>query len=528
MVTFRRLHKNGGLNMSIAEKVKDKIRGWLEITPAQRTIYSLEETFNFETNAIKNRIWMRGDSEELESFYKQLTRDNSYFWAAAPRIKIRKIHSGLPSLMVQTLTDIVIRDFNGIKVEKAEALWKEIEADNKLTEILRKAIKEALFIGDGAFKISFNSAISEYPIIEFVPGDKVDIIYRNGRFFECVFKTEYKHNQKRYMLYEHYGFGYIKNVLTEWGKDEPLPLNALPYTEMLSDFGFNGYSETDSGVTYGKFCMATPFKIKDSTKWDYRGESIFDKKTSSFDAFDEVISQWSDAVRASRPKQYIPDKMIPRDPQTGEMLNFNQYDDRFLTIEGAFKENTQDKIEVTQPTIPSENYLQSYISFLDICLQGVISPSTLGIDTKKMDNAEAQREKEKTTLYTRNIIIEAVQNTLPLLINNVLKANDEYHTQKSGDDVEVTVEFGEYASPSFEATVETVSKARAGSAVMSIEAAVDELYGDTKEDKWKQEEITRLKEELGFVEKEEPTINEFDDLEGIAPTEDDYVQGEDE
>ena len=274
--------------------------------------------------------------------------------------------------------------------------------------------------------------------------------------------------------------------------------------------------------------MATPFKIKDSTKWDYRGESIFDKKTSSFDAFDEVISQWSDAVRASRPKQYIPDKMIPRDPQTGEMLNFNQYDDRFLTIDGAFKENAQDKIEVTQPTIPSENYLQSYISFLDICLQGVISPSTLGIDTKKMDNAEAQREKEKTTLYTRNIIIEAVQNTLPLLINNVLKANDEYHTQKSGDDVEVTVEFGEYASPSFEATVETVSKARAGSAVMSIEAAVDELYGDTKEDKWKQEEITRLKEELGFVEKEEPTINEFDDLEGIAPTEDDYVQGEDE
>ena len=81
---------------------------------------------------------------------------------------------------------------------------------------------------------------------------------------------------------------------------------------------------------------------------------------------------------------------------------------------------------MTQPVIPSENYLQSYISFLDLCLQGVISPSTLGIDTKKMDNAEAQREKEKTTLYTRNIIIEAIQKTLPMLVNCAIKAYDEY------------------------------------------------------------------------------------------------------
>ena len=43
-----------------------------------------------------------------------------------------------------------------------------------------------------------------------------------------------------------------------------------------------------------------------------------------------------------------------------------------------------------QPSIPHDSYLASYVTALDLCLQGVISPSTLGIDVKKLDNAEAQ------------------------------------------------------------------------------------------------------------------------------------------
>ena len=42
---------------------------------------------------------------------------------------------------------------------------------------------------------------------------------------------------------------------------------------------------------------------------------------------------------------------------------------------------------------------------------------------------------------------------------------------------------------------------------MSVDAAVDELYGDDKDDTWKQEEIKRLKEELGIGEVEEPGVN---------------------
>ena len=38
--------------MKLFNKAKNVIRAWLDITPAQKNIYYLNETFNFESNAI--------------------------------------------------------------------------------------------------------------------------------------------------------------------------------------------------------------------------------------------------------------------------------------------------------------------------------------------------------------------------------------------------------------------------------------------------------------------------------------------
>ena len=134
-----------------------------------------------------------------------------------------------------------------------------------------------------------------------------------------------------------------------------------------------------------------------------------------------------------------------------------------------------------------------------------MSPSTLGIDVKKLDNAEAQREKEKATLYSRNNIVEQLQKVLPKLVTATFNAIDTLN-KTAIKDIDIDVTFGEYANPSFESQVETVSKAKQGG-IMSIEASVDELYGDTKDDEWKQEEIARLKAEQGISDMEEPALN---------------------
>ena len=70
----------------------------------------------------------------------------------------------------------------------------------------------------------------------------------------------------------------------------------------------------------------------------------------------------------------------------------------------------------------------------------------------------------------------------------------------------VTVDFKEYANPSFEAIVETISKARPNQNIMSVEKAVDTIYGDSLSKKEKEEEVKRLKEEQGIIEKEEPSL----------------------
>ena len=134
-----------------------------------------------------------------------------------------------------------------------------------------------------------------------------------------------------------------------------------------------------------------------------------------------------------------------------------------------------------------------------------MSPSTLGIDVKKLDNAEATREKEKATLYTRNNIVNQLQKVLPKLVKMTLQAIDTLNNATT-QEIDVDVTFGEYANPSFESQVETVSKAKQGG-IMSVEASVDELYGDTKDDDWKQEEVSRLKAEQGISDMEEPALN---------------------
>lgn len=190
----------------------------------------------------------------------------------------------------------------------------------------------------------------------------------------------------------------------------------------------------------------------------------------------------------------------------------NAFDNRFIKIASDRAEGASNEITLQQANIPHESYLATYITALDLALQGIVSPSTIGIDVKKLDNAEAQREKEKTTLYTRNTIVEALQEFIPQLVNMTINSFNVLN-RRPIEEIAVNVPFGEYANPSFESQVETVSKAKT-SGIMSIEASVDELYGDSKDEQWKSEEVTRLKSEQGISEVDEPYVNT--DLDGFS------------
>lgn len=478
----------------MADKIRHGIRTWLRIQPAQNGYIQLTEALDFEGNAIKNRIWYRGEGEELSQLYSQLDTDKTRFWAAkcTPGMEIRKVHVGIPAMLADMLASIVVADMNVIEAGNRQQEWDNIAKDNKFKELVKEAITQTLYIGDGAFKISFDTLLSPYPIIEFCAGDMIDIVRQRGRVKEIVFKTVYTNNGQEYVLCEHYGIGYIHYELLR--NDRECELNAVPELASLKDVTWND-----------NFMMAIPLMFYKSPKYKGRGKSIFDSKIDSFDALDEAWSEWLEALRLNKTKVYIPNCMLPRNPYTGEVLNPNPFDNAYIQVESDVSEGASNKIERDQSDIAHESYLATYITALDLCLQGIMSPSTLGIDVKKLDNAEAQREKEKATLYSRNNIVEQLQEVLPELVNTVFKAVDTFN-KTAIKDIDINITFGEYANPSFESQVETVSKAKQGG-IMSLEASVDELYGDTKDDKWKQEEIARLKAEQGIAQIEEPQLN---------------------
>lgn len=480
------------------ENIKKGIRSWLNILPANPYNIQINEMMDFEGHAIRNRIWYRGDGNELEQFYQQSREyaDKHKFWASrsTPGMDIRKIHTGLPGLIVRTLSSVVLPDMNDFEFESSEheKIWKEIEKDNNFRKKMESALKETLFIGDGAFKVTIDTDISDYPILEWYPGDRVEFVYQRDRIREIVFKTPYQEKGRTYVLNERYGYGYILNELYQGEK--LVDITAIKATENLTDVAFDD-----------TIILAVPLMIYESTKYEGRGGSIFDGKIDSFDSLDETWSQWMDALRAGRAKTYIPECLVPHNPETGELISPNPFDNRYFAADGDMREGQKNQVVTEQPVIPHESYLASYVTALDLCLQGVVSPSTLGIDVKKLDNAEAQREKEKTTLYTRNAIVEALQETLPEVVSICINANNILHSQKT-EEIEVNIPFGEYANPSFESQVETVAKAKQGG-IMSIERCVEELYGDTLDEHCKEEEISRLKAEQGIQDMEEPGVN---------------------
>ncbi len=133
-----------GLIKKMSEGMKRGIRSWLNIQDANPTMIMINETLDYEGNAIKNRIWYMGDSDEIQQLYSQIDTgvDRYKFWASksSPGQEMRKIHTGLPALIVDTLAGISLTDLK-IQIDKSSAdqeLWEAIEAGQQIPEEIRE------------------------------------------------------------------------------------------------------------------------------------------------------------------------------------------------------------------------------------------------------------------------------------------------------------------------------------------------------------------------------------------------------
>ena len=163
----------------VKESIASKMRSFLKIYTANGQSFNINELLDFDSNVAVNKIWYRGESYELSQLYRQLDNNQYGFWGSVPTagIEIRKIHTGLPKTIINTLANVVADDMQDVQfVHLADgSLWEDIAKENTFDTLVKSAISKTLYTGDGAFKISIDTDISQLPIVEFYEADRIQL-----------------------------------------------------------------------------------------------------------------------------------------------------------------------------------------------------------------------------------------------------------------------------------------------------------------------------------------------------------------
>ena len=470
--------------------------------------------------------WYTGDSDELGNFYTSEgimqyniepfygRNKRSYFWyISSSESDVKKTHSGLPRAIVDTLSNIV-----GFPVIKCNKEWQEIldkiMDDNNLEKIVTKEQVPLTYVeGWGAFKITWDMEISQYPIVVYYKANEVDYIKKAGRVIGLIYKDYYNDGRKRYLITE-----------TRVVKNKDLHIDKAIFevtaTEELKELKFEDVEVFKNTVTHhelkGVNCLLGGASVfYEDTNRDLYGRSIYKGKLDLFDDLDQALSQASNSVRRSTPQEYINTDYLERDMKTGLPRMPKVYDRKYVGYKGGVNSDGSigggTPVMVTQPNIDFSKYSNEAISIVVMILQGIMSPATLGIDVAKKDNAEAQREKEKVTIFTRKDTIKAETRVLKSLITQLLIAyqiieNQDDETPVKTIDFGVSIKFDEFADDSFENKVKVLGDAYA-SDVISDKMYVQKLYGDSLSDE-------DLEYELNYIKSHHPdaTASEEEEL----------------
>ena len=217
------------------------------------------------------------------------------------------------------------------------------------------------------------------------------------------------------------------------------------------------------------------------------------------------MSQSANTVRKSTPVEYFDTDFLERDRQTGLPIQPKVYDRKYVMVKGATTADgtstAKEPVTVTQPNLDFSKYSDEAIQILLQIMNGLISPATLGLDIAKKDNAEAQREKEKITVFTRNKLARAQKKILEKLFNELLIANELMKTDTvTVFDYTLSVVYPEFADDSFENKI-TVLGEMLGKGALSPKMYLTKLYGGTLSE-------TDYNQELKFLEEQQEAAKE--------------------
>lgn len=514
--------------MTIREWIKNKVIRLLGLTDEERNPDSDRLTFiNNEEQITKSRIheynlWYEGDGDELLNFYTHQNtieynfepyydrNKRSYFWSiSSTENDIKRTHSGQPRNIVDTLVSIMpfpivkattisgIQDSVNIAQQNLEHIIKEGNIKSIYTQ---EQMPLTLVEGWGCWKINWDKDLSDYPYPVYYRAENVDFIYKSNKLIGVTFRDYYNDAKgHRYMLCET-----RRKKIDRETKKRMLVIEKELFRvnnqddDQITKVDFCNVPELEDTLSYIEigpvdFLLAVPcIFYKNTARVGGYGRSIFTGKIDLFDDLDQCLSQSANAVRKSTPVEYFNTDFLERD-KNGLPIQPHAYDRKYTTFSGQRNADgsstSTEPVQTTQPDINFQQYSDQATSILMQIVNGILSPATLGIDISKKDNAEAQREKEKITIFTRNTIINAEIDILKDLFSQLLCAYEFMQTGKiSLKSYDISIKFSEFADASYENKLDALCTAYNANN-MSTKMFMQKLYGDSlSEEDFKEEQ----------------------------------------
>ena len=493
-------------------------------------------------------VWYLGDSDRLKNFFTRanaieynmdpLYNENkkSYFWAvSSTEHDIKRSHSGHPRNIVDTLVYIMSEPNISYDVAGGEevnnTLHKILKANRFKQQISQKSRPLTLVEGWGAWKINWNKKLSKYPILLYYRADRVDFIYQSNQLMAIIYKDYFQDQEgKNYILYETRRLGdytdsagntttslYIEKELYEETKSDQLIPRKLETLPQLKDV------QPQIVISNFKHFLGYPNIFYHDVSEEFYGRSIFTGKTDIFDDIDQAMSQESNAVRRSTIHEYFNSLYLETDPDTGLPIQPDAFDRKYIKYAGASgadgTASGASPVQVVQPQVYFQQYSEEVKALLLNAIAGIMSPAAMGIDIAKKDNAESQREKNQTTIFTRNNLLDEEEDVFVHIASDLLVANDLMNLAENENltvtEYDVNVQYPEFSSDSFEKKLESVQTGWSGG-LLSDEMAIDLLYGDSISKETRKRELDFLKEQRAKAEQvpvSDPSMQgEFGDL----------------
>ena len=523
--------------MTLKQWIQKKVLGLLKVSQnnqlpseEERLTYINDKQAMARMRVREYNVWYAGDSEELLNFYTHgntvsyyyepfyMRNKKGYFWAInSTESDIKRTHSGQPKNIVDILTAIMgIPEVKGGNKDlpefynKVNNVLQNILEDNNFWDIYeQEQVPYTMVEGWGCWKIAWDTDVSQYPIPMYYRAENVDFIYKLNRITGVIFKDYYSDGKRRYLItetrYTAHGDLIIEKEIFEvlGAVEDEASLKKVDFEEI------EAFSHVEKKLIVEGYTglLAVPCIFLNDPTGDTPGRSLFAGKIDLFDDLDQALSQSANTVRKSTPVEYFDTDFLERDRQTGMPIQPKVYDRKYVMVKGATSADgtsmSREPVTVTQPNLDFSKYSTEAVQILLQIMNGLISPATLGMDIAKKDNAEAQREKEKVTVFTRNKLARAEKKILEKLFNELLIANELMHTGSiTVFDYTISVNYPEFADESFENKITILGEMLVKGA-LSYKMYLTKLYGGSlSEEDYKQE--LEFLEEFHQAQEENP------------------------